>query len=90
MNPLRGFSSARGTVSVLLPALLVIISCCNVAVLANNVDHHHLHKGCDTIQRILNGTSSGSINNRLHNTKDNEDEGFLVEHDQWHNHKDCE
>lgn len=83
-----------------LTALVFSVICCSHVLMANSLSktlmdrsssshHHHQHIGCDAIQRILNKTSDGAGHQGMHLLHD-KDEGFLVDHEQWHNHKDCE
>lgn len=91
MNPLKAIFGPCG-LSMLV--LLLLVSYCSVLqanslpkpATAAQFDHHH--NGCEAIQRILNGTTTAGNHHSPHSDKD---EGFLVDHEQWHNHhKDCE
>lgn len=85
MSPVKGFSSPRrGGVITLLVLFLSVLLLCGYNVSASSLAHHSNNNGgCEAIHRILNGTSN--TNHHLHD----KNEGFLVDHDQWHNHKDC-
>lgn len=73
----------RGSIAALLALTLLL----NISGSTQAKAYHHEHTGCDTIHRILNGTSAASAA-AAHTTQNSE--GFLIDHDQWHNHKDCE
>lgn len=85
MSPVKGFSSPRrGGVITLLVLILSVLLLFGYNVSASSLAHHSNNNGgCEAIHRILNGTSN--TNHHLHD----KNEGFLVDHDQWHNHKDC-
>lgn len=94
----RNSVEMKATANVLVPGLarlLLILSvlCCSRLASANSLskavpsDHQHHRSGCEAIQRILNGTSGATHPMHLLHDKD---DGFLMDHEQWHNHKDCE
>lgn len=98
MNPAKGFQSPRGGTMALLVVVLSVVAfgytVPNVSASSlskaqehnNHGQHHHSAAGCEAIHRILNGTNTATAATNHH---DDKTEGFLVDHDQWHNHKDC-
>lgn len=98
MNHAKGFQSPRGGTMALLVVVLSVVAfgytVPNVSASSlskaqehnNHGQHHHSAAGCEAIHRILNGTNTATAATNHH---DDKTEGFLVDHDQWHNHKDC-
>lgn len=96
MNPANGFPSPRGfggLTTLMAPLLILLLllssgwTVSGSSVSKAQVEHHHNHNhvGCDAIHRVLNETAVDSAG---HHVIGDNDEGFLVDHDQWHNHKD--
>lgn len=98
MNPVGGFSIMNSTRCGLTTSTVLLLLCSSLLLVSGNslsksqsLEHNHNqkynhhHRGCDTIHRVLNETTRGHfLEQELH-----AEGGFLTNHDQWHNHKDC-
>lgn len=91
MNPVKGFPGPRSASIIALALLLLGVAVLNVSgssLSKSQLDHHHHNhhsnnnNGCEAIHRILNGTNDSA-------GASGANEGFLMDHEQWHNHRDC-